>query len=227
MGTDSNTTKTVSKMKRLFGGGGTKAPPPTLDDAVKRTDGRIATLDEKIKKLDAQLRQYREQMKKTKGSSHNIVKQRAMKVLKQKKMYEQQRDTMMQQSFNMEQQQFGLETMKDTITTVEAMKVGAKQMKKINIDKIETLHDELEDLMMDNEEIQEVLGRSYGMEEVDEGDLEAELDMLGDEMFEEALIDDEPPSYLNEMSEMPETSQSEPISSMENDMTMMPAVPSK
>merc|ERR1712000_466957 len=196
--------QTVLKMKRLFGGGGTKAPPPTLDDAVKRTDGRIATLDEKIKKLDAQLRQYREQMKKTKGSSHNIVKQRAMKVLKQKKMYEQQRDTMMQQSFKMK-----------------------KQFKKINIDKIETLHDELEDLMMDNEEIQEVLGRSYGMEEVDEGDLEAELDMLGDEMFEEALIDDEPPSYLNEMSEMPETSQSEPISSMENDMTMMPAVPSK
>lgn len=34
--TDSNTTKTVLKMKRLFGGGGTKAPPPTLDDAVKR-----------------------------------------------------------------------------------------------------------------------------------------------------------------------------------------------
>ena len=28
--------QTVLKMKRLFGGGGTKAPPPTLDDAVKR-----------------------------------------------------------------------------------------------------------------------------------------------------------------------------------------------
>ena len=57
------------------------------------------------------------------------------------------------------------------------MKEGAKQMKKqfksVNIESIESLHDELEDLMEDNQEIQEVLGRSYGMDEVDETDLEA------------------------------------------------------
>ena len=90
--------------------------------------------------------------------------------------YESQRDQMMQQSFNMEQQSFGLQTLKDTITTVDAMKLGAKEMKqqfkKIDVDKIETLHDELEDLMGESNEIQEVLGRSYGMEEVDEGELE-------------------------------------------------------
>lgn len=47
----------------------------------------------------------------------------------------------MQQSFNMEQAQFVTENLKNTITTVEAMKVGAKEMKqqykKVNIDKID------------------------------------------------------------------------------------------
>lgn len=62
-------------------------------------------------------------------------------MLQQKKMYEGQRDMMMQQSFNMEQAQFTTENLKNTITTVEAMKLGAKEMKqqykKINIDKID------------------------------------------------------------------------------------------
>lgn len=53
--------------------------------------------------------------------------------------------------------------------------------------------------MGENQEIQEVLGRSYGMDEVDEGELEAELDMLGDEMIETALADDATPSYVTDM----------------------------
>ena len=55
--------------------------------------------------------------------------------------YESQRDNMMQQSFNMEQTNYSIQTMKDTQTTVAAMKTGLKQMKKehkkIDIDKIE------------------------------------------------------------------------------------------
>ena len=50
---------------------------------------------------------------------------------------------MMQQSFNMEQTNYSIQTMKDTQTTVSAMKTGLKQMKKehkkINIDQIEVL----------------------------------------------------------------------------------------
>ena len=55
--------------------------------------------------------------------------------------YEAQRDTMMQQSFNMEQTNYSLQTLKDTQSTVSAMRTGLKQMKKehkkVNIDKIE------------------------------------------------------------------------------------------
>ena len=51
-----------------------------------KVDGRVADLDVKIKNLDTQLRQLREQMKTARGPAQNTLKQRALKVLKQKKM---------------------------------------------------------------------------------------------------------------------------------------------
>ena len=53
------------------------------------------------------------------------------------------------------------------------------------------LQDDLADMLEDANEVQEVLGRSYGMPEIDEDALEAELDALGDDI---ALDDDT--SYL-------------------------------
>lgn len=45
-------------------------------------------MEEKIKKLDAELTRYKEQIKKTRpGPAQEAVKARAMRVLKQKRMY--------------------------------------------------------------------------------------------------------------------------------------------
>merc|ERR1712116_115257 len=89
------------------------------------------------------------------------------------------------------------------------MKAGMKEMKKeykkLNITKIENMQDELEDMMEDANEIQEVLGRSYGMPEVDEDDLEAELDALGEDF---AL--DEDTSYLDDAISAPSVPSREP-----------------
>ena len=70
-----------------------------------------------------------------------MVKQRAMRVLKQKKLYENQLEGLRNQSFNMEQANFTTQMLKDTKTTVDAMKGGLKDMKKyykkVDIGKIE------------------------------------------------------------------------------------------
>ena len=69
------------------------------------------------------------------------MKQRALKVLKQKRMYEGQLEGLRNQSFNMEQANFATQQLKDTKTTVDAMKTGVKEMKKeykkVDIGKIE------------------------------------------------------------------------------------------
>ncbi|KAI9033305.1 charged multivesicular body protein 5-like protein [Hyaloraphidium curvatum] len=189
-------------LNRFFG---TSKPKPkaTLQDAISSTDSRVDSVEVKIKKLDAELVRYKDQMKKMReGPGKNAVKQKAMRVLKQKRMYEAQRDQLMQQSFNMEQTHMVTENLKNTMITVDAMQIANKELKsqykKVNIDKIESLQDEMEDLLDSANEVQEALGRSYGVpEELDEADLEAELDALGDELLEE---DEEVPSYLQEPS---------------------------
>merc|ERR1719348_2429322 len=99
--------------------------------------------------------------------------------------------------------------LKDTKTTVDAMKLGVKDMKKefknVNIDQIEDLQDELGEMIEDANEIQESLGRSYGMPDVDEDELEAELDALGDDF---AL--DEDTSYLDDALAAPSVPGREP-----------------
>ncbi|KAK3546279.1 hypothetical protein QTP70_025723 [Hemibagrus guttatus] len=198
-------------MNRIFGRGKPNAPPPNLTDCIGSVDSRAESVDKKIARLDAELVKYKDQMKKMRdGPSKNMVKQKAMRVLKQKRMYEGQRDQLMQQSFNMEQANYTIQTLKDTKTTVDAMKIGAKEMKKaykhVKIDQIEDLHDQLEDMMEDANEVQEAMSRSYGTPDIDEDDLEAdplmdlwcfllELDALGDE-----LLMDNDSSYLDEAS---------------------------
>ena len=62
------------------------------------------SVDKKISKLDGELAKYKDQMKKMRdGPAKNQVKAKAMRVLKQKKMYENQREQISQQGFNMDQ----------------------------------------------------------------------------------------------------------------------------
>ncbi|EPZ30933.1 Snf7 domain-containing protein [Rozella allomycis CSF55] len=194
-------------MNRFFGSTKPKAPKPTLNDAIEKMDSRTESVEVKVKKLDAELARYKDQMSKMKdGPAKNAIKSKALRVLKQKKLYEGQRDMMMQQSFNMDQTNFALESMKSTVTTVDAMKIAAKEMKTqfkaINIDKIDNLQDEIEDLLEQSNEVQEALGRSYGLpDDVDEDELEAELEALQNEADfefegEPSYLDDTEPAYV-------------------------------
>ncbi|KAJ3126738.1 cell division control protein [Nowakowskiella sp. JEL0407] len=194
-------------MNRIFGTAKPKVPKPTLNDAIASTDSRVDSVEVKIKKLDAELVKYKDQMSKMReGPAKNAVKQRALRVLKQKKLYEGQRDQLAAQAWNMEQTNFATENLKNTITTVDAMKTASKELKsqykKINIDKIESMQDEMEDLLEQANEIQESIGRTYGLpDDVDEADLEAELDALGDELLME---EEGEPSYLSDALDAPE-----------------------
>jgi charged multivesicular body protein 5 len=77
------------------------------------------TVDEKIRKLDAELVKYKEQIKRTRpGPAQEAVKARAMRLLKQKKMYEGQRDQLYSQTFNLEQVSFATEGIRDAQQTV-------------------------------------------------------------------------------------------------------------
>jgi charged multivesicular body protein 5 len=63
----------------------------------------------------------------------------------------------------------------------------------------------MSDMLDQADEVQEALGRSYNTPEIDEDELEAELDALGDEI---ALDDDS--SYLDDAVKAPNAPDKEP-----------------
>jgi len=172
----------------------------SVTPVLPKTDSRVSSIEVKIAKLDADLMRYKDQMAKLRnGPGKAAIQQRAMTTLRQRKMYEAQLAQLTQQVFNMETAAMATENLRNTMATVDAMKTAnqeiRKQYGKIDIDKIETIHDDMADMLEQANEIQESLGRSYAVpDEIDEADLEAELDALSCE-----LLDEETPSYLSEM----------------------------
>lgn len=190
------------KMNRLFGKSN-NAPKPTLEDASNRINSRSDVVDARVAKIDAELVKLKEQIQRSRGMAQNRYKQRAVQLLQQKRMYQNQQDMMMQQQFNVDQLQFTTETMKDTQVQVDAMKQAKKElgknMKKLNIDKVDKLQDDLTDLYMDTQEIQEIMGRGYDVpEDIDEDEMLGELDALDFDMEKENDAD-----YLSDALAMP------------------------
>jgi charged multivesicular body protein 5 len=94
----------------------------------------------------------------------------------------------MNQQFNIDQVQFTSETIASTIDTFAALKeataVQQQEMKKLDMDKMEDLFDDLADMMADQEEIQEIMSRSYQVD-YDESALMDELAELDEEIVNE------------------------------------------
>ncbi|KAJ9540773.1 hypothetical protein OSB04_027279 [Centaurea solstitialis] len=123
-----------------------------------------------------------------------------MRVLKQKRMYEGQRDMLYNQTFNLDQVAFASEGIKDAQQTMTALKSANKElkgmMKTVKIQDIDSLQDEMMDMMDISNEIQESLGRSYSVpDDIDEDDLMGELDALEADMGQETESEGVP-SYL-------------------------------
>ena len=120
------------------------------------------------------------------GPGKSALKQKCLKLLQRRKQYEAQRDQYEQQSWNLSQASMMTDNLKNTMATVDVMKQTNKDLKrqfgKMDVDKLERMQDEMADLIEQGNEIQEAMGRSYDVpEEVDEAELDAELEALGEE----------------------------------------------
>lgn len=196
-------------MKRIFGQAKPKEPPPSLTEASSNLDKRGTVLDDKIKKLDIELHKFREQMSRVRpGPAQTAIKQRALRVLKQKRLYESQRDSLYNQQYTVDQVSFTQETIQDNVSTITAMKHANTAMKKqfkenkkvLDIDNIEKMTDEMSDLMDQANEINEVLSASYGLpDDIDDEELMGELDALELDLATESELS--PDMYENNTSE--------------------------
>lgn len=206
-------------MKRVFGKKKATAPTPSLDQVSGTMGNRVGDLDTKISKLDKEMKMYKDKIKGAKNASvKKTYQKRAMDVLKRKRMYEQQRDQIAGQQFNLDQAAFGIESAKANIDTVAAMKTANTQLKQtlktqLNINEVDDLADDMADLLDEFNEINDALGRNFATpDDIDEAELDAELELLEDELEDELLEDDAVPSYLQETT-MPVQPSAVPIAS--------------
>ncbi len=100
------------------------------------------------------------------------------------------------------------DNLKNVMTTVDAMKTTNKALKqqygKINVDKIEKMQDEMADLMEMGNDINESISRAYDVpEDVDEAELDAELEALGDDMMYEQASGEGLPAFMQEEAGVP------------------------
>lgn len=193
-------------MNRLFGGK-SNVPKPTLNDAIGNVQTRLDNIDVQIAKVNGELSTYQQKLSKMRdGPGKNAIRSRAKACLERRRMYESQKDQLLQQSWNMEQAGMMQDNLRNTMATVDAMKTTTKELKKqygkVDIDKIDKLQDEMADLMDIGNEIQESISRSYDLpEDVDEAELDAELEALGDGYdIGEGMgeMGDSMPSYIQE-----------------------------
>eukprot|EP01107_Rhizomastix_libera_P008506 TRINITY_DN2373_c0_g1_i1.p2 TRINITY_DN2373_c0_g1~~TRINITY_DN2373_c0_g1_i1.p2 ORF type:complete len:211 (-),score=74.48 TRINITY_DN2373_c0_g1_i1:1103-1735(-) len=201
-------------MSRIFGHSAPKQPAQSLDQINANLDTRVSGLNTKVSALDTELLDIRKKLQTARGPMQNSLKTRAMNLLKQKKMYEGQRDRIMQQQFGITQATFTTQTMQDNILAVEAMKITnqqmKQQMKQLDVDKVEKMRDEMQDLMDNASDIQETMSRSYDIgDTVGDDELEAELASMQDEMnFEDAsYLDAALPSAPMSLPSQPQATQ--------------------
>ena len=193
-------------MNRIFGSNPT-ASKVSLNDAINSIDDRIGSLDVKLSKINSELSTYQQKISRMNdGPGRSSLKQRALKLLRQRKQIEAQKDQLENQLWNMTQASMTTENLKNTVITVDAMKLANKALKqqygKVDIDKIESLQDEMLDLIDKLNELQESLLLSNAPEDISELELDAELDALGEKMEFESEMNESSlgvPSYLNEL----------------------------
>ena len=84
-------------------------------------DARGKVIQTKIDECNVQLNELKKQMAVAKGSRLAQLKQKAMMILKRRKMYENQSNQLMSQQFNIDSVAFASESMQDTINTVRSV----------------------------------------------------------------------------------------------------------
>mmetsp|Transcript_7078 Transcript_7078/g.17553 ORF Transcript_7078/g.17553 Transcript_7078/m.17553 type:complete len:223 (+) Transcript_7078:56-724(+) len=179
-------------MRRLFGSAKeppkAAAPAPSLQEASAKIDLQVQELEGKIVKADEELKKYI-------GQGNNpTAKQRAMQVMKRKKMYEQQRDQLLGTQFNVEALAFQQEQAEITCVAVEAMQAGTQTLKqqqqKVNMASVDQLTDDMAEITDEMQAIQEALAQNTGLGTgaIDESELDAEYAKLEEEMALSKLI---------------------------------------
>lgn len=162
-------------------------------------------IDKQLDQYESELSTFRRKLNQFSSNSNKkmFIKQQALVILRQKKMYEEQKIQLQQQLMNLEHTMFVTDQIKNTTTTLNAMKHASKvfERQKLKFNEIEKIQDHMEDLLDEANKINSILARPYDFNDIDETELDAELEALEETEIE---MQGETPSYLIGINELDE-----------------------
>lgn len=160
------------------------APGPSMDEAIHNSEMRAGNIQARLQAIEQDIINFKREMQRARPgtSTHTMYKRRALQAMKQKKSLEQRLAMNTNATFNLEQVRDAKYMQQDHIAMAQNLKAVKNELvagqQHVNVDEIEDLHDDMQEALEDVHETQEVLGRSYDVDHVDEAELEAELNEL-------------------------------------------------
>lgn len=176
---------------------------PTVDQAVQNATMRQGHLEARMRKCEGDIESLKKELARTRPgtSQHSMYKRRILAAMRERKRIDQQIGSSFAQQSNLtavQDAQYQLNEAAETGAMLqEQNRVMQGQMRKVNIDTIQDAQDDMREHLQDTQDIQEILGQEYGVDGIDDAELEAELEGLGEEMgFEQNVGAEATPSYL-------------------------------
>lgn len=179
------------------------APGPSMDEAINNSSMREGNLQARIASVEQDIINFKKEMQRCRPNTatYNMYKRRALQAMKQKKSLEARAARTANATFNLEQIRDTKYMAQDNVAMASNLRAANAELRAaqqhINVDEIEDLQDDMQDILQDTNEVQEVLGRSYDVDNIDESELMAELDELEEDSLNYATGDSlSTPSYL-------------------------------
>ena len=112
-------------------------------------------IDAKCAKMDQEIQSVYQQLRSCRGSQKQYLKQRLVQLLKRRKMYGKRVGNYMKHQMVLDNVAFTNENIQNTIDMCQAMKQSNEAqkalMKKIDLDKMEDIRDDMQDMMWEAE----------------------------------------------------------------------------
>eukprot|EP01067_Filipodium_phascolosomae_P008630 Filipodium_phascolosomae@DN7407_c0_g1_i1.p1 len=161
-------------------GSASNDPSGATHKASLEIEAKISSLQQQIAACEQDLLRFKPMLKTAVGSSQQSVKHRALTVLKRKKLLEGQLDRLIDMQGTMDAQTLAQGQINTSVMMAESMKEQVAAMKdgmsRIDIHEIEKTQDEMAEAMADQEELNEMMQRTYALPEgVDNDELDAEF----------------------------------------------------
>jgi charged multivesicular body protein 5 len=181
-------------------------PAPTLGEASSKLEGSLEDLSAKIKTCEEELAKY------AKGG---LSKDRAMQVLKRKKMLEAQRERMYGMVGVVDQANYVVASAETVKMTVAALKSGLATLKASesvfpDVDEVADVMEELDEFMQDQDELNLLFQQGAG-NIMDDGELQKELDALEGELQSTKASEQQQATSSNPSFPAAETKEAQPI----------------